>query len=168
MSPFVIWLHSQPRAWYKFFGKKATVCMASHLQLTWLCVVILFLCLVIQNASTLLVYDRQTLFNIWNSVKELIKQDLTRPSSCLPLFFSTISVSLHWLSCIVPRKTCCPRCGKHGGISTRFRVIPGIPCCALYSPFCPPKQAGSGSLYFLALSRATVLVDSLCFTGVLY
>ncbi len=54
----------------------APVCVASRLRLTRLFVIVLLLFMINQHAFTAFIYDRQILFDIRNSIKELIKQDL--------------------------------------------------------------------------------------------
>lgn len=67
------------------------LCVASRLPLSALFV--LFLSLVTKNANSVLVYDRQALFNIRFATEKLVKYDLGGQKTSLPPFLSGIPAS---------------------------------------------------------------------------
>lgn len=98
--------------------------MACRLQLVWLFVIVLCFSMILQHASTALVYDRLKLLTIRNSVGKLIKQDLAKASTCAPLFEFTIPESLRRPAYAVPGRKRRRRCRKRGGVSTRWKLYP--------------------------------------------
>ncbi len=102
----------------------APACMACRLQLVWLFVIVLCFSMILQHASTALVYDRLKLLTIRNSVGKLIKQDLAKASTCAPLFEFTIPESLRRPAYAVPGRKRRSKRGKRGGVSTRWKLYP--------------------------------------------
>ncbi len=124
----------------------APVCVASRLRLTRLFVIVLLLFMINQHAFTAFIYDRQILFDIRNSIKELIKQDLSKASICLPPDGSSIPESLHRLPCAFSGRKWCRRHGKRGGVSTRWKLY-------LASSVVPHSYPSLGSRLLWALYR---------------
>ncbi len=76
--------------------------LACRLQSTWLFVIVLFLSLIFQHVSTVIVYDKQTLFDILNAVEISINKDLRESNGSFPPPLSTIPESLRQLPCAFP------------------------------------------------------------------
>ncbi len=100
----------------------APACLACRQQLVWLFVIVLCFSMILQYASTALVYDRLTLLTIRNSVGKLIKQDLAKASTCAPPFEFTIPESLRRPAYAAPGRKRRRRRGKRGGVSIRWKL----------------------------------------------
>lgn len=74
-------------------------------------------------------------------LKKMIKNDLKKSSTGLP-FVSCILLTQDNLR--TTSKMCKVRRHIH-----QMEIVPGVLCCASFLSFCPPKWAGSGSLFFL-------------------
>ncbi len=100
----------------------APVRLACRLQSTWLFVIFLFLSQIFQYVSTILVYDKQTLFDIRNAVEISINKDLRESNGSFPTPLSTISESLSQLPCAFPGRKRRWRRGKRGGVLIRWKL----------------------------------------------
>ncbi len=95
--------------------------LACRLQSTWLFVIVLFLSLIFQHVSTILVYDKPTLFDIQNAVEISINKDLRESNGSFPPPFSTIPESLCQLPCAFPGRKRRRRHGKRGSVLIRWK-----------------------------------------------
>ncbi|XDV29214.1 hypothetical protein PO909_032357 [Leuciscus waleckii] len=118
-------------------GKMAPLCVARRLPLLRSLFIFLFLLLISQNVSPLLVYDRLTLLTIGNST------DYTSPiysfgkqSKTSPPFLASIPAYLQRQPCLLPRnnknKNRRRGRGKRGGVRVRLRAyLDSISVCDL-------------------------------------
>lgn len=125
-------------------GMMAQVGVASSLLLSVLFVVVLFMSIFIQNISSLLVYNRQVLFNIQSSVEELSRQVSGGQGTRVPPFLANVPKIFRCLPFVPPQTKCHRRWGKQGGVSVRLKNYPTkVGTFLPMNPACGPRSPHS-------------------------
>lgn len=121
----------------------APVCVAGRLQLVWLIMFVLCVSTFFQHILTHLIYDKQSLLLIRDSLELRINQDSSEPNSTTPPLEFTVPGYLRRSLYIAPGKKRRRKRGKRGGAAVRWKIY----LASLSGARCLPSAPRRGTFF---------------------